>query len=118
MCVSQLGVTSKLAEGALYPFIQVISEDVEQDWTQYQLLGVNAPYRPPADDNPLSSASSQPTSLSTHLSYTSIPKLAYNVVMRDSVKSLAEVRVHNFHYSFPHLPASDVIIEGYQIGQA
>ena len=41
MCVSQLGVT--LAEGALYPFIQVISEDVEQDWTQYQLLGGNAP---------------------------------------------------------------------------
>jgi len=33
---SQLCIISKLAEGGLYPFIQVINEDVEQDQTQYQ----------------------------------------------------------------------------------
>ena len=32
---SQLHIISKFAEGGLYPFIQVIDEDVEQDWTQY-----------------------------------------------------------------------------------
>jgi len=31
---SQFGVISKLAEGTLCPFIQVIDE-VEQDWAQY-----------------------------------------------------------------------------------
>jgi len=31
---SQLCIISKLTEGGLYPFIQVIDEDVEQDLTQ------------------------------------------------------------------------------------
>ncbi|GAB0175715.1 cAMP-dependent protein kinase inhibitor alpha [Grus japonensis] len=32
---SQFGVICKLAEGTLYPIIQIINEDVKQDWTQY-----------------------------------------------------------------------------------
>jgi len=28
-------IISKLAEGGLYPFIQVVDEDVEHDWTQH-----------------------------------------------------------------------------------
>ena len=32
---SQFCVISKLAHGALCPIIQIINEDVEQDWTQY-----------------------------------------------------------------------------------
>ena len=35
---SWLCIISKLAEGGLYPFIQVV-DDVEQDQTQYQHLG-------------------------------------------------------------------------------
>ena len=38
--------------------------------------------------------------------------------MRDSIKSLAEVKVDDTHCSpFIH-PASHAIVEGYQIGQA
>lgn len=33
---SQIHIVSKLAEGALYPVIQVVVGDIEQDWTQYQ----------------------------------------------------------------------------------
>ena len=63
-CVShsfQLYIISKIAEGGLYPFIQV-SEDVGQDWAQYQCLGNAASYRSPtglctADHSPLSNAS-------------------------------------------------------------
>jgi len=36
---SQLCISSKLAEGGLYPFIQVIVEYVEQHQTHHQLLG-------------------------------------------------------------------------------
>ena len=32
---SQFCVICKLAEGTLWPIIQIINEDVEQDWTQY-----------------------------------------------------------------------------------
>ena len=32
---SQLCIISKLAEGGLYPFLQVVDEDAEQDWTQH-----------------------------------------------------------------------------------
>lgn len=44
----------------LCPFIQVVDEDIEQDWTQPWLLGDIVSYRPPAKactttDNPLSS---------------------------------------------------------------
>jgi len=31
---SQLDIIYKLAEGGLYPFIQVTDENVEQDWAQ------------------------------------------------------------------------------------
>ena len=31
---SQFHIVSRLAEGALYPFIQITDEDVEQDWAQ------------------------------------------------------------------------------------
>jgi len=60
---SQLLILSKLAEGALYHFIQVIGEDVEQEWTQYLPLGNTASYRPPSglrvtDHNTLCCASS------------------------------------------------------------
>jgi len=32
---SQFCVISKLAEGTLHPFIQVIDEEVKQDWAKY-----------------------------------------------------------------------------------
>ena len=35
---SQLCIISNLAEGGLYPFIQITDEDAEQDWTQNQPL--------------------------------------------------------------------------------
>ncbi|KAK4828308.1 hypothetical protein QYF61_025320 [Mycteria americana] len=34
-CSSQFGVICKLAEGTLCPIIQIINEDVEQDWSHY-----------------------------------------------------------------------------------
>jgi len=37
-CIShslQFYVISKLAKGTLCPIIQIINEDIEQDWTQY-----------------------------------------------------------------------------------
>ncbi|PKU46486.1 hypothetical protein llap_3205 [Limosa lapponica baueri] len=38
-CVTtQLGVVSKLAEGALYPIVPVSTKDVKQHWSQYQPL--------------------------------------------------------------------------------
>ena len=46
-CVShsfQLCIISKIAEGVLYPFIQVIDEDAEQIQAQYQPLGSTASY--------------------------------------------------------------------------
>jgi len=54
---SQFCVISKLAEGTLCPFIQVIDEEAEQDWAKYSPLGDSTSYRPPtrlivADDNP------------------------------------------------------------------
>ena len=39
-------------------------------------------------------------------------------VVGDSGKCLAEVKVDNIYYTLPIYPASDDIIEGYQIGQA
>ena len=58
---SQFCVISKLVEGTLCPFIQVIDEEVEQDWAKYWALENPASWRPPTtfyatDDNPLSSA--------------------------------------------------------------
>lgn len=44
---SQLHIISKVAEGAFYPFIQVIDEDGEQDQTQYQTQGNTTSYRHP-----------------------------------------------------------------------
>ncbi|GAB0181886.1 cAMP-dependent protein kinase inhibitor alpha [Grus japonensis] len=31
----QFGVICKLAEGTLCPIIQIVNEEIEQDWTQY-----------------------------------------------------------------------------------
>ena len=44
---SQLCIISKLAEGGLYPFLQVGVEDVEQHQTQHQTLGNTTSYSPP-----------------------------------------------------------------------
>ena len=35
---TQLGVTCKLAEGALNPTVYVIDEDIKQYWSQYRSL--------------------------------------------------------------------------------
>jgi len=43
----QFCVLSKLAEGTLRPFVQVIDEEVEQDWAEYSPLGNPTSYRPP-----------------------------------------------------------------------
>ena len=42
---SQLCIICKLAEGALYPFIQVTDEHIGQDQTQYRPIGSTASYR-------------------------------------------------------------------------
>ncbi|PKU41812.1 hypothetical protein llap_7885 [Limosa lapponica baueri] len=34
-CTTQLGVVSKLAEGALYPTVRVSNKDVKQPWSKY-----------------------------------------------------------------------------------
>jgi len=39
---SQLCITSKLAEGVLYPFIQSINAYVKQEWMQYRPMGNSA----------------------------------------------------------------------------
>ncbi|KAK4817079.1 hypothetical protein QYF61_027910, partial [Mycteria americana] len=44
---TQLGVICKLTEGALDPFVQIIDEDVKQDWPQHRALGNTACDRPP-----------------------------------------------------------------------
>jgi len=45
---SQFCTTCECAGGTLCPSIQVTSEDAEQYWLQYQLLGYNTDYLPPA----------------------------------------------------------------------
>jgi len=47
-----------------------------------------------------------------------LPELAYEDVMGDSVESLAEVQADNIHCSLLIYPASHAIVESYQIGQA
>ena len=120
---SQLCIISKLAEGGLYPFIQVIDEDVEQDQTQYQSLGNTNRFRPltrlTIDHNPMS-FTSQPVLSSPqcpHI-YPALSMLHYKYVVGDSVKCLAEVKIQNIHCSSLIYPASDGVIEGYQTGQA
>ena len=120
---SQHCIISKLAEGGLYPFIQVIDEDVEQDQTQYQSLGNTNRFRPltrlTIDHNPMS-FTSQPVLSSPqcpHI-YPALSMLHYKYVVGDSVKCLAEVKIQNIHCSSLIYPASDGVIEGYQTGQA
>jgi len=69
--------------------------------------------------NPLSSVN-QPVLRPPHctLIYPVDPKLIYKDVVRDSVKSLAEVKVYNIYCCPLIYPASDDITEGYQVGQA
>jgi len=45
----QFLVICEFIEGALSPIIQIISEDVKQDWTQYQFLEYFAHYWPPTN---------------------------------------------------------------------
>jgi len=107
-------IINRLADGGCYPFIQVINEDVEQDRIQCSLLGNTACYRPPnrlctADHNPLSSTSWLVLSL-PHCSLINptLPKLTYEDVMGDSVKSLAKVKVRYIHCSPLTYPACHV----------
>jgi len=113
---SQLSIISKLAEGAFYSFIQVIYENVKQNWTQYQPVGDSTSYSPPirlcaSDQNPLSSAG-QPVLHPPHcrLICPTLRRLTYEDVMKDSVKSLAEVKLH--HWSPLTYAAGHGIIEG------
>jgi len=58
---SQFRIISKLAEGTLCPITQIISKDVEKDWTQYWPPVYTASYWPPArlraaDHHPLGMA--------------------------------------------------------------
>ncbi|KAK4818900.1 hypothetical protein QYF61_021585 [Mycteria americana] len=48
---TQLGVLCKLTEGALDPFIQIIDEDIKQNWPQHRALGNTACDRPPSGFN-------------------------------------------------------------------
>ncbi|KAK4829686.1 hypothetical protein QYF61_006061, partial [Mycteria americana] len=48
---AQFGVTCKLTEGALNPFVQIIDKDIKQDWPQHRALGNTACDRPPTGVN-------------------------------------------------------------------
>ncbi|KAK4832272.1 hypothetical protein QYF61_021671 [Mycteria americana] len=48
---AQLGVISKLTEGALDPFVQIIDKDIKQNWPQHRALGNAACDRPPTGVN-------------------------------------------------------------------
>ncbi|KAK4826589.1 hypothetical protein QYF61_010351 [Mycteria americana] len=48
---AQLGVTCKLTEGALDPFIQTIDKDIKQNWPQHRALGNTACDWPPTGFN-------------------------------------------------------------------
>ena len=71
------------------------------------------------DDNPLSSAShSVLNPPHCPLIYPTFSKFHNKDVVEDSDKYLAEVKVHNIHFS-PHIySADDDIIEGYQVGES
>ena len=71
------------------------------------------------DDYPLSSAI-QPVLNPPHwpLIQPTLPELPWEDVMGDRVESLAEVEVENIPGSPFVYPASHVIVESYQIGQA
>ncbi|KAK4822199.1 hypothetical protein QYF61_011840 [Mycteria americana] len=45
---TQLGVTCKLAEGALHPTVYVIDENIEQHWSQYRPLRDTTCHRSPS----------------------------------------------------------------------
>ncbi|KAK4831235.1 hypothetical protein QYF61_016333 [Mycteria americana] len=48
---AQLGVTCKLTEGALDPFVQIIDKDIKQNWPQHRALGNTACDRLPTGVN-------------------------------------------------------------------
>ncbi|KAK4831237.1 hypothetical protein QYF61_016335 [Mycteria americana] len=48
---TQLGVTCKLTESTLDPFVQIIDKDVKQNWPQHRALGNTACDRPPTGVN-------------------------------------------------------------------
>ena len=98
----QFCIISKLAEGTLCPFIQVIDEG-EQDRAEYWPVGNPASYRPPtrlcaADGSPLSSAvHSVLNPPHRPLIQSTLPELPNEGFMEGTVKSLAEVELDNIH---------------------
>ncbi|KAK4825904.1 hypothetical protein QYF61_003399 [Mycteria americana] len=48
---TQLGVTCKLTEGALDPFVQIIDKDIKQNWPQHRALGNTTCDQPPTGVN-------------------------------------------------------------------
>ena len=114
---SFLSFISKLAEGSFCPLIQVIDEDVEQDWTWNRPLGNTTSHRLPTScwatdhSEPVLNPPYFPLMCPTP------PKLTYGDAIEDSVKSLAEIKVHNIHCSLPLCSAGHDIVAGYQIGQ-
>ncbi|KAK4824875.1 hypothetical protein QYF61_021082 [Mycteria americana] len=120
---SQFAVISKLAEGTLCSIIQIINEDVEQDWMQYRPLGYTASYWPSArlqatDHHPLGpviqTVSNPPRCL---LSQPIHQQLLCGDLMGNSVKILTEVEVGNIHCSPLIQQASHLILKVYQVGQ-
>jgi len=121
---SQLCIINKLKKDRLYPFIQVIDEDVQQDLTEHKPLRNTASYRPPtrlctADDNPLSSAS-QPVLNPLYSPLISIPHFLSFItrMLWETVRCLGEVKINSIHHSPLIYPACDNIIGGYQVSQA
>jgi len=95
---NQLGVISKLAEGALNPIIYVIDQDVKEYWTQDRPLGDTTSYQNSSghkaiDHNPLTVTiqpipypPNSPPVKSTFLQFSD------KDVVRDHIKSLAETQ--------------------------
>ena len=87
-------------------------------------LGNTDSYRPPtrlcATDNNLLSSARQPVLRQLHrpFIYPALSKFHNKDVVADGVKCLGEVKVHYIHCYLPIYPASDDIIEGYQVNQA
>ncbi|XP_048790014.1 uncharacterized protein LOC125688256 [Lagopus muta] len=118
---TQLGVVSKLAEGALNSLIDVINKDVKEHRSQDRPLGDTTCYRPPPghraiDHHPLSAAfqpiaypSGRPPIKSTSLQF------GDEDVVGDHVKGLAQVQVNDIgRLPFVH-QCRHSIIEGHKI---
>lgn len=117
-------IPPKLAEGGLCPFIQVTGSPMKTTRPSINPWGTPLVTGLHLDSVPLITTlwALPLRQFLTHLNiHSSIPRFLSFItkdVVRYTVKSLAEVNVHSIHCSLLIYPASDAIIEGYQVGRS